>query len=94
MKSIKMVDLNGQYEAIKGELDTAIDSVMSTTSFINGPAVKEFQNNLQEYLNVKHVIPCANGTDALQLAFYLNALHRLRILLTHKLFRIFLYTNS
>ena len=63
-----MVDLNGQYEAIKGELDTAIDSVMSTTSFINGPAVKEFQNNLQEYLNVKHVIPCANGTDALQLA--------------------------
>ena len=41
---------------------------MSTTSFINGPAVKEFQNNLQEYLNVKHVIPCANGTDALQLA--------------------------
>ncbi|MEE2723110.1 MAG: DegT/DnrJ/EryC1/StrS family aminotransferase [Bacteroidota bacterium] len=68
MKSIKMVDLNGQYEAIKGELDIAIDSVMSTTSFINGPAVKEFQNNLQEYLNVKHVIPCANGTDALQLA--------------------------
>ena len=63
-----MVDLNGQYEAIKGELDIAIDSVMSTTSFINGPAVKEFQNNLQEYLNVKHVIPCANGTDALQLA--------------------------
>ena len=63
-----MVDLNGQYEAIKGELDIAIDSVMSTTSFINGPAVIEFQNNLQEYLNVKHVIPCANGTDALQLA--------------------------
>ena len=63
-----MVDLNGQYEAIKGELDIAIDSVMSTTSFINGPAVKEFQNNLQEYLNVKHVIPCANGTDALQIA--------------------------
>ena len=68
MKSIKMVDLNGQYDAIKGELDIAIDSVLKTTSFINGPAVKEFQNNLQEYLNVKHVIPCANGTDALQLA--------------------------
>ena len=63
-----MVDLNGQYEAIKGEIDIAINSVMGTTSFINGPAVKEFQNNLQEYLNVKHVIPCANGTDALQLA--------------------------
>ena len=68
MKSIKMVDLNGQYEAIKSELDIALDSVLNTTTFINGPAVKEFQNNLQKYLNVKHVIPCANGTDALQLA--------------------------
>ena len=68
MKSIKMVDLNGQYQAIKSELDIAIYSVINTTSFINGPAVKEFQNNLQNYLNVKHVIPCANGTDALQLA--------------------------
>tara|TARA_Y100000768_G_scaffold381050_1_gene359121 strand:- start:796 stop:1926 length:1131 start_codon:yes stop_codon:yes gene_type:complete len=68
MKSIKMVDLNGQYEAIKVEVDSALDSVLNTTSFINGPAVKEFQSNLQKYLNVKHVIPCANGTDALQLA--------------------------
>ena len=68
MKSIKMVDLNGQYEAIKSELDIALYSVLNTTTFINGPAVKEFQNNLQKYLNVKHVIPCANGTDALQLA--------------------------
>ena len=63
-----MVDLNGQYEAIKSELDIALYSVLNTTTFINGPAVKEFQNNLQKYLNVKHVIPCANGTDALQLA--------------------------
>ena len=63
-----MVDLNGQYDAIKEELDISLDSVLNTTSFINGPAVKEFQNNLQKYLNVKHVIPCANGTDALQLA--------------------------
>ena len=63
-----MVDLNGQYEAIKVEVDSALDSVLNTTSFINGPAVKEFQSNLQKYLNVKHVIPCANGTDALQLA--------------------------
>ena len=63
-----MVDLNGQYDAIKGALDIAIDSVLKTTSFINGPAVKEFQNNLQEYLNVKHVIPCANGTAPLLLA--------------------------
>ena len=63
-----MVDLNGQYEAIKGEVDSALDSVLNTTSFINGPAVKEFQSNLQKYLSVRHVIPCANGTDALQLA--------------------------
>ena len=53
MKSIKMVDLNGQYEAIKVEVDSALDSVLNTTSFINGPAVKEFQSNLQKYLNVK-----------------------------------------
>ena len=63
-----MVDLKGQYDAIKEELDISLDSVLNTTSFINGPAVKEFQTNLQKYLNVKHVIPCANGTDALQLA--------------------------
>ena len=68
MNSIKMVDLKGQYDAIKEELDISINSVLNTTSFINGPAVKEFQTNLQKYLNVKHVIPCANGTDALQLA--------------------------
>ncbi len=63
-----MVDLKGQYEAIKGELGVVLNSVLNTTSFINGPAVGDFQKNLQKYLNVKHVIPCANGTDALQLA--------------------------
>lgn len=68
MKSIKMVDLKGQYDGIRGELDASLDSVLNTTSFINGPAVKKFQSNLQEYLNVRHVIPCANGTDALQLS--------------------------
>ncbi len=68
MKSIKMVDLKGQYDGIKGELDASLNSVLNTTSFINGPAVKKFQSNLQEYLNVRHVIPCANGTDALQLS--------------------------
>ena len=47
MKSIKMVDLNGQYEAIKGEVDSALDSVLNTTSFINGPAVKELENNFK-----------------------------------------------
>ncbi len=63
-----MVDLKGQYNKIKPEIDQAIISCIESTSFINGPAVKEFQHNLEEYLNVKHVIPCANGTDSLQIA--------------------------
>jgi len=68
MKKINMVDLKGQYEKIKGEIDEAIHEVLDTTAFINGPAVKTFQSNLEKYLGVKHVIPCANGTDALQIA--------------------------
>lgn len=63
-----MVDLKSQYLKIKNEIDTAIQEVLDSTAFINGPAVKTFQKNLEEYLNVKHVIPCANGTDALQIA--------------------------
>lgn len=63
-----MVDLKGQYEKIKHEVDAGIQEVINTTAFINGPAVKEFQAQLEEYLHVKHVIPCANGTDALQIA--------------------------
>lgn len=63
-----MVDLKGQYNKIKTEVDEAIISCISNTSFINGPAVKEFQYNLEKYLGVKHVIPCANGTDSLQIA--------------------------
>ena len=63
-----MVDLKGQYDKIKTEVDQAIISCISNTSFINGPAVKEFQYNLEQYLGVKHVIPCANGTDSLQIA--------------------------
>ena len=63
-----MVDLNGQYKKIKGEVDTAISTVIETTAFINGPQVKSFQKSLETYLDVKHVIPCANGTDALQIA--------------------------
>lgn len=62
-----MVDLKGQYEKIRGEIGEAIHEVLDTTSFINGPAVKDFQSNLEKYLGVKHVIPCANGTDALQI---------------------------
>ena len=63
-----MVDLKGQYEAIKNQVNNSIQEVIETTSFINGPKVKNFQINLENYLGVKHVIPCANGTDALQIA--------------------------
>ncbi len=67
-KKIQMVDLKSQYEKIKTEVDAGIEEVISNTAFINGPAVKEFQSDLENYLQVKHVIPCANGTDALQIA--------------------------
>lgn len=65
---IQMVDLKGQYEKIKTEVDAGIQDCINNTAFINGPAVKEFQQDFEKYLNVKHVIPCANGTDALQIA--------------------------
>ncbi|MGB6267697.1 MAG: aminotransferase class I/II-fold pyridoxal phosphate-dependent enzyme, partial [Olleya sp.] len=68
MKKIQMVDLKGQYAAIKNVVDASIQEIIDNTSFINGPKVKEFQKNLEKYLGVKHVIPCANGTDALQIA--------------------------
>jgi len=68
MNEIRMVDLKGQYDKIKTEIDEAIHSVIDSTAFINGPAVKDFQTDLEKYLDVKHVIPCANGTDALQVA--------------------------
>lgn len=67
-KKIQMVDLKSQYEKIKTEVDTAIQNVLNTTAFINGPEVKAFQTELEQYLGVKNVIPCANGTDALQIA--------------------------
>ncbi len=63
-----MVDLKSQYEKIKTTVDASIQEVLDTTTYINGPKVHEFQKNLEHYLNVKHVIPCANGTDALQIA--------------------------
>ena len=63
-----MVDLQRQYEPIKAEVDASIQEVIDSAMFINGPKVHEFQKNLENYLNVKHVIPCANGTDALQIA--------------------------
>lgn len=67
-KNIQMVDLKSQYHHIKDQIDQAVIECISSTAFINGPAVKEFQTNLEEYLGVKHVIPCANGTDSLQIA--------------------------
>ena len=63
-----MVDLQSQYAKIKDIVDPSIQEVMDNASFINGPKVHEFQKNLENYLGVKHVIPCANGTDALQIA--------------------------
>ncbi|GEM52123.1 DegT/DnrJ/EryC1/StrS family aminotransferase [Empedobacter brevis] len=68
MKKIQMVDLQSQYQKIKGDVDAAIMNVLDSAAFINGPEVKQFETELQEYLKVKHVIPCGNGTDALQIA--------------------------
>ncbi len=68
MQQIQMVDLKRQYKKIKEEVDVAIQNVIDSTAFINGPDVSAFANELAEYLDVKHVIPCANGTDALQIA--------------------------
>ena len=68
MKKIQMVDLHSQYEKIKTEIDDAIHSVIESTSFIKGPAVGQFASELSSFLGVKHVIPCGNGTDALQIA--------------------------
>lgn len=68
MKKIQMVDLISQYEKIKPSVLPLIEDIMSKAQFINGPEVSAFKNELQDYLGVKHVIPCANGTDALQIA--------------------------
>jgi len=68
MRKLQMVDLKGQYEKIKNQVDKAVIDVIDSTAFINGPEVKQFQEDLESYLGVKHVIPCANGTDALQIA--------------------------
>ncbi len=66
--NVQMVDLKGQYQKIKSQIDKSIIDVIESTAFINGPEVKAFQEELESYLDVKHVIPCANGTDALQIA--------------------------
>jgi len=68
MKKIQMVDLRSQYNQIKPGIDKGIQDVIDSCAFINGPAVKSFQEGLEKYLGIKHVIPCANGTDALQVS--------------------------
>ena len=68
MKKLQMVDLQTQYEFIKDQVDSSVLDIFKNGTFINGPTVKDFQNQLEKYLNVNHVIPCANGTDALQIA--------------------------
>ena len=68
MMKIQMVDLEGQHKKIQKEVDNAIEEVVQTSAFINGPKVHVFQKELEAYLGVKHVIPCGNGTDALQIA--------------------------
>src|SRR6185503_20221307 len=68
MQNIKMVDLFAQYEKVKDEINKAVQDVINSTAFINGPEVKSFQADMEKYLGVKHVMPCANGTDALQIA--------------------------
>lgn len=68
MRKLQMVDLGAQYQKIKKDINEAIQGVIDSSAFINGPEVKNFQTELESYLNVKHVIPCGNGTDALQIA--------------------------
>ena len=68
MRDIQMVDLNAQYRKLSDEIDAAIRSVLNSTAFIKGPEVKKFEEELQKYLGCNHVISCANGTDALQIA--------------------------
>lgn len=73
---IQMVDLKGQYDKIKDEINVGIQKVLDTTAFINGSQVGEFAGHLADYCGVKHVIPCANGTDALQIALMSLGLER------------------
>jgi UDP-2-acetamido-2-deoxy-ribo-hexuluronate aminotransferase len=75
MREIQMVDLKAQYEKIGTEIDTAIKSVLMSTAFIKGPEVKLFEEEMQEYMGVRHVVSCANGTDALRIAMMVLGLN-------------------
>ena len=74
MKKIEMVDLRSQYERLKADIDNAIAGVISSAAFIRGPEVRLFEEELQRYLGIRHVISCANGTDALQIAMMAQGL--------------------
>jgi len=76
VKKIQMVDLIGQYQKIQSEIDEAVINVIRSSAYINGPEVKSFKAELEQYLGVNHVIPCANGTDALQIAMMALGLKR------------------
>jgi UDP-2-acetamido-2-deoxy-ribo-hexuluronate aminotransferase len=76
MEKIEMVDLKSQYLKIKTAVDSAITECIENTTFINGPQVKHFADKLAAYLDVPYVIPCANGTDALQIAMMALGLER------------------
>ncbi|MGQ9620779.1 MAG: DegT/DnrJ/EryC1/StrS family aminotransferase [Bacteroidales bacterium] len=69
MREIRMADLRVQYEQLKPEIDEAINSVLQSTAFVKGPEIKNFEEELSNYLGIKHVVTCGNGTDALQIAF-------------------------
>ena len=68
MAKIPMVDLLSQYHKIKTEIDNAIEEVLESSAYINGEAVQRFSEHLKDYMDVKHVITCGNGTDALQIS--------------------------
>ncbi|MCB0545926.1 MAG: aminotransferase class I/II-fold pyridoxal phosphate-dependent enzyme, partial [Saprospiraceae bacterium] len=72
--NIQMVDLQSQYAKLQEEIDAAVLEVIRSAAFINGPQVRDFQAHLEQYLDVKHVVPCANGTDALQIAMMATGL--------------------
>ena len=74
-KQIQMVDLRKQYERLRSEIDAAMQTVINACAFINGPQVKGFCNHLSDYLGVPYVIPCGNGTDALQISLMALDLH-------------------
>ena len=76
MNEIRMVDLLGQYRKLKPEIDQSIQQVIESTAFIKGPEVKSFQKDLENYLGIKHVITCGNGTDALQISLMALGLKR------------------